>query len=242
MEDNSVIMLLRWHTGINTITNVDEKNGIATFRSPQEGVVIVPPRYYVENVKLLLDTPGEWFFDKKLKETSYIPTNGMNDPNQVKAVVPIINQLVVVRGKMGQPVRNLRFYGLTFEGAIAWNSAISYEFAHAYQFVGGQVRSCSGTGISVKKGLLSNPYSHNRFETIHNGAIFANNTLMTTISHNYLTKTRGRYGIDVGGWLNQEEAIDEGYIVEYNHLDDVQCDADDSGAIKTAGLIPVQKN
>ncbi len=59
---------------------------------------------------------------------------------------------------------------------------------------------------------------------------------MTTISHNYITKTRGRFGIYVGGWANQEEAIDGGYVVEYNHLDDVQRDADDSGAITTAGL------
>jgi len=269
MENNRVIMLLRWHTGINTITNVDEKNGIATFRSPQEGVVIVPPRYYVENVKALLDAPGEWFFDKKLKEISYIPANGINDPNQVKAGVPIINQLVEVRGKMGQPVRNLRFYGLTFEGATAGNCAISYEFAHACEFVGGEVRSCNGTGISVKKGCYQTRILNNHFETLDNGGIYVNGpakpgdgreiiretiisynklydcgginiyadyTLMTTISHNYITKTRGRYGIDVGGWANQEEAIDGGYLVEYNHLDDVQRDADDSGAIKTAGL------
>ncbi|MFA5816641.1 MAG: right-handed parallel beta-helix repeat-containing protein [Bacteroidales bacterium] len=293
MEGNRVIMLLRWHTGINTITKVDEKNGIATFRSLQEGVVIVPPRYYVENVKVLLDAPGEWFFDKKLKEISYIPANGMIDPNRAQVGVSIINQLVEVRGKMGQPVRNLRIYGLTFEGAMtgnsaisynydgvdgstgiaeastAGNSAISYEFAHACEFVGGEVRSCNGTGISIKKGCYQTRILNNHFETLDNGGIYvngpakpgdgreiiretiisynklydcgginiyANYTLMTTISHNYITKTRGRYGIDVGGWANQEEAIDGGYLVEYNHLDDVQRDADDSGAIKTAGL------
>lgn len=269
MEGNRVIMLLRWQTGVNSIVKVDEKNGIATFRSPQEGVDLVPPRYYIENVKALLDAPGEWFFDRKLKEISYIPGNGINDPNQVVTEVPLISKLVEIRGKIGQPVRNLRFYGLTFEGATAGNSAISYEFAHACEFVGGEVRSCNGTGISVKQGCYQTRILNSRFETIDNGGvyvngptkpgdgreiirettisynkfydcgginIFANYTLMTTISHNYITKTRGRYGIDVGGWANQEEAIDGGYIVEYNHLDDVQRDADDSGAIKTAGM------
>jgi regulation of enolase protein 1 (concanavalin A-like superfamily) len=262
-------MLLRWHTGINTITKVDEKQGIATFRTPQEGVVIVPPRYYVENIKALVDVPGEWFFDKKLKEISYIPANGINDPNEVKAKVTILNQLVEVRGKMGHPVRNLRFYGLTFEGTTAGRSAISFEFAHACEFVGGEVRSCNGTGISVKRGCYQTRILTNHFETLDNGGIYvtgpakpgdgreiiretiisynkfydcgginiyANYSLMTTISHNYITKTRGRYGIDIGGWANQEEAIDGGYLVEYNHLDDVQLDADDSGAIKTAGM------
>ena len=66
--------------------------------------------------------------------------------------------------------------------------------------------------------------------------IHASYTLMTTISHNYITGTRGRFAIDVGGWRNLEEAIDGGYLVEYNHLEDVQQDADDSGAVKTAGM------
>lgn len=269
MEDNRIIMLLRWHTGVNSIVKVDEKRRIATFRSPQEGVVIVPPRYYVENVKALLDFPGEWFFDKKRREISYIPLPGMVDPDKITAEVPVISQLVQVRGMVGQPVRNLRFYGLIFEGAAAGESAISYEFAHACEFVGGMVRSCNGTGISVKKGCYQTRFLDNYFETLDNGGIYVNGpvnpgdgreitretlishnrfsdcgginiyasyTLQTTISHNYITKTRGRYGIDVGGWSNQEEAIDGGYLVEYNHLDDVQLDADDSGAIKTAGM------
>lgn len=293
LAGNRVVMLLRWHTGINSFVKVDEKTGVATFKKPEEGVVIVPPRYYVENVKALLDTAGEWFFDRKAKEISYIPAKGITDPNQVETGVPAISQLVYVMGKEGQPVRNLRFYGLTFEGAIngqktnilntdgvngengildseiVGNNAISFEFAHACEFVGGEVRSCSGTGISVKKGCYQTRILHNKFETLDDGAIkvvgsanpesgreiiretnisynkiydcdginiIANNTLTTTISHNYLTKTRGRFGIDVGGWANQEEAIDGDYLVEYNHLDDVQQNADDSGAIKTAGL------
>jgi len=269
LEGNRVTMLLRWHTGVNSIVKIDEKSGVATFKSPQEGVVIVPPRYYIENIKSLLDAPGEWFFDKKTKEISYIPTSDIPDPNKVLAEVPRINNLVTVKGKLGQPVRNLRFYGLTFEGATPKSTAISYEFAHACEFVDGEIRSCAGTGLSILKGCYQTRILRNRFETIDNSAlmahgptnpgdgreitretqisynqffdcgginIYANYTLMTTISHNYITKTRGRYGIDIGGWSNLEEAIDGGYLVEYNHLDDVQMDADDSGAIKTAGV------
>ena len=293
LEGNRVVMLLRWHTGINAFTKINEKTGIATFKNPQEGVVIVPPRYYVENIKALLDSPGEWYFDKKLKEISYIPEKGLENPNLANIGVPMINQLVEVRGKPGRPVRNLRIYGLTFEGVVTgqnvkshnWdgidgstgvaeantpsNTAISIEFAHACELVDCEIRSCNGTGILIKTGCYQTQILKNRFRTLDEGGVFvsgtanpgsgreivkettisfnefydcggvsilASNTLMTTISHNYITKTRGRYGIDVGGWSNQEEAIDGGYRVEYNHLDDVQRDADDSGAIKTAGM------
>lgn len=269
LEGNRIIMLLRWHTGINTIIKVDEKNRVATFKTPQDGVVIVPPRYYIENVKSLLNAPGEWFFDKKTHELSYIPYNGIGKPDQIKAGIALLSQLIDVEGQLGKPVRNLRLYGLTFEGTASGKSAVTYKFAHACEFADNEVRSCSGIAVSVKEGCYQTRILNNIFETIDNGGIYANGparpgdgreitretlitynkfyncgginiyasyTLLTTISHNYITKTRGRYGIDVGGWANQEEAIDGGYLVEYNHLDDVQLGADDSGAIKTAGM------
>ena len=269
MKDNRVVMLLRWHTGFNSIISVNEKNGVATFKSPQDGVVIVPPRYYIENVKALLDAPGEWFFDKNKKEISYIPEDDMDDPNQVLIEVPAISNLVNIKGEQDKPVRNLLLYGLIFEGVAPGNSAIKIEYAHACELARSELRSCSGTGLYIHKGCYQTRIFENIFKTIDHGGVYAQGpdkpgdgrditretlitknrfydcgginiyaqyTLMTTISHNYITKTRGRYGIDVGGWANQEEAIDGGYLVEYNHLEDVQLDADDSGAIKTAGM------
>jgi hypothetical protein len=53
------------HTGYNSFQEIDEKKGIARFKQPQDGVVIVPPRYYVENIKALLDAPANGFSTKK---------------------------------------------------------------------------------------------------------------------------------------------------------------------------------
>ena len=268
MQNNRVIMLLRWHTGINSIGRIDQKAGIAWLKNPEEGVVIVPPRYYVEDVKALLDTAGEWFYDRQRKEVSYIPS-GSNDPSKMNVSIPQINQLLVIKGEPGKPVRNLRFYGLTFEGVQPGGTAISLQFAHACELMGGNLRSMGGEGVSVLDGCYQTRIMHNIFQTIDNMAIYvhgpeepgdsrailretiisynqirdcggvniqASFALNTTIAHNYITKTRGRYAISVGGWRNLEETLDGGYTVEYNHLDDVQKDADDSGAIKTAGI------
>ena len=68
MEGNRIIMLFAGIQVSIQLSVLMKKAGIATFRTPQEGVIIVPPRYYVENIKALLDAPGEWYFDKKLKE------------------------------------------------------------------------------------------------------------------------------------------------------------------------------
>lgn len=115
MEDNRVIMLLRWHGGKNSFIKIDEKKQIAYFKNPEDGVVIVPPRYYVENVKALLDAPGEWYFDKNNNELSYIPEKSITDPNQSSIYSSQLDKLISIRGEKGKPVRNLKFYGLTFE-------------------------------------------------------------------------------------------------------------------------------
>ena len=268
MENNRIFMLLRWHYGINSIAEVDEKKGITKLAKPQEGIVIVSPRYYVENVPALMDAPGEWYFDKKRGKLQYILPEGIQSPDDMIIEAPQLQQLVVVKGERGRPVRNLRLYNLNFEGALPGGTAVSYTFAHANEFVGNSLSAMGGTGISIGTGCYQTRILDNRIEGVDNRAIFvkgpedpqsgkdilretwishnyisdcggvnidASFSLFTTISHNFITKTRGRYAISVGGWHNLEEAIDGAYLVEYNHLADVQKDADDSGAIKTAG-------
>lgn len=151
LENSRVIMLLRWHTGINSIVKIDEKQHTAYLKEPQKGIVVVPPRYYVENVAALLDAPGEWFFDKT-GNLSFIPPAGMTDPNQANIVVPQIPSLIAVTGSREKPVRNLRFYGLTFEATTRGASALQLAYAHACEIVESQIRSVGGAGIHLSKG------------------------------------------------------------------------------------------
>jgi len=269
MENNRVIILLRWHTGINSFARIDEERQRAYLTKPQPGLIIVPPRYYVENVKALLDAPGEWFFDQESKELSLIVPKTISNPNDANIIAPTLDQLVSIQGTREKPVRNLRFYGLQFEGTVSKGRAIHYEYAHNCELVDSEVRCMGGAGVVLAKGCYQNRILSNKLESIERSAItisgdadptnwmdiirqntvahnsidncggtniIASNALHTTIAHNLITNTRGRYAISVGGWSNLEEAIDGGYRVEYNHLDHVQKDADDSGAIKTAGL------
>ncbi len=273
MEDNRITMLLRWYTGINSIAKVDEKKLEAYLVKPEDnsnGLLAVPPRYYVENVKELIDSKGEWFYDKHEKKLYYLPMEGVSDPNDAHISASQFNQLIQIAGEEKKPVRNLRFYGLSFEGTTEGASTVGITYAHACELAYSKIRSCEGMGLRIDKGCYQTRIFRNAFENITDGAILLHGAtnptsaeqitretditynsfdkcggngciaaffaLYTNISHNYITRTTGRYPITCGGWANLEEAIDGGYTINYNHLDNVQEYSDDSGAIKVAGM------
>ena len=193
-ENNRITMLLRWHTGVNSIAKIDEAKGIATFKKPQNGVDIVPPRYYVENVKALMDVPGEWYFDSDNSQLYFIPPNEINNPNNASIVSPSLNQLVNISGDSDNPVRNLRIYGLAFEATKPGAQAIALQYAHANEIVDCDLKSLAGSGILVDRGCYQTRILSNNFKTIDFGAIAVNGSARpddwadiireTTISYN----------------------------------------------------------
>ncbi len=292
MQDNRIAILLRWRTAYNSIEKVDEKKQIAYLKTPEDGpkgfngLIVVPPRYYVENVYALLDAPGEWFFDKNEKEIRYIPMEGHSNPNNIMLSVPNLTQLVQVKGDENKPVRNLRFYGLIFEGAkenfrdyphyydpTPGCVAVSYEFAYDCEFAESELRACGGVGMHIGLGCYNMRVFDNKFVELDQGAIGVrsirdlkigkliqvnrettishnifsdcghgggitlgvSNTLNTTISHNYFTKSGRPYTLNIGGG-GLEGNISGDYIIEYNHFEDVQHDADDAGVIVVNGM------
>jgi len=269
MDNNRVTLLLRWHKGVNSFKRIDEYKNIAYLREEQPGILIVPPRYFVENVSTLLDAPGEWFYNAASRQLKWIPGQGISSPEEIAAVVPRLYNLVHVRGSREKPVRNLRFYGLEFESTLPGGQALVFEYAHACELVDCDVHALAGMGVYLGKGNYQARILDNRFTQVEQGVVHvdgeahpenwmdiirqtrisgnriddcggvnieAHNTLYTTISRNEISNNSGRFAISVGGWRNLEEAIDGGYRVEYNHLHDVQKEADDSGVIKTAGM------
>jgi len=292
MDDNRIVVLLRWRTAYNSIEKVDEKNLIAYLKEPEDGpgknngLLVVPPRYYIENIKELLDAPGEWFFDKKNHEINYIPEKEITDPNQANISVPQINHLVQISGSEEFPVRNLRFYGLAFEGAkenfryfphhyepTPGCTAITYDFATDCEFANSELRACGGVGMSVGAGCYGMRIFKSTFDGLEQGALSVSGTgdlkngklsqitretlvdhnifsscglgggitlgiggtIHTTVSHNYFTKSGRPYTMDIGsGGL--EGTVTGDVVVEYNHFEDVQQDADDAGVIVVTGM------
>jgi regulation of enolase protein 1 (concanavalin A-like superfamily) len=200
-ENNKITMLLRWHTGVNSLVKIDEAKGIATFKKPQNGVDIIPPRYYVENVKALMDAPGEWYFDVDNSQLSFIPPTDIKNPNDAFVVSPGLDQLVNIFGAPDTPVRNLRIYGLSFQSTKPGAQAIALQYAHANEIVDCNFKSLAGGGILVDKGCYQTHILSSQFKAIDFGAISVNGIRhpedwtdiirQTTISYNQVDDCGG---------------------------------------------------
>ncbi|VAX19057.1 hypothetical protein MNBD_IGNAVI01-2441 [hydrothermal vent metagenome] len=201
MEQNKIIMYLRWHVGINKIKKVDEAKGIGVLEKPQEGIVVISPRYYVENVKALLDTAGEWYFNRKTNDLFYIPSDDISDLNSAKIVSPVISDLIVINGEPGHPVRNIRFYGLTLEALNGEGNAFAVRYADYCELVDSEIRAVAGKGIFLGLGSFETRIMNNKIVQADRGAVeisgdpypdkFADIIRQNTVSYNYMNDCGG---------------------------------------------------
>ena len=81
----------------------------------QQGIQVEVPSY-VENALELLDEPDEWYLDRTAGVVYYMPRHD-EDMRKVRVIAPVVEKLVVLGGTLDQPVRNIRFEGITFADA-----------------------------------------------------------------------------------------------------------------------------
>ncbi|MCX7282354.1 MAG: right-handed parallel beta-helix repeat-containing protein, partial [Alphaproteobacteria bacterium] len=68
--------------------------------------------YAFENAAELLDTPGEWFWDRRIGTLTYLLRPG----EKVTSVeIPMVQTLVRLQGNKANPVHHISFRGITFE-------------------------------------------------------------------------------------------------------------------------------
>jgi hypothetical protein len=74
-------------------------------------------RYYIDNIRSALDSPGEWFLDRS-GYVYYIPMEG-ETPEKTSFFAPVLKDFIVIRGDSltGKKVNNIRFENLVFEFA-----------------------------------------------------------------------------------------------------------------------------
>lgn len=70
--------------------------------------------FYLVNAIEFLDSPGEWYLDKKVRKLYYWPRDGEN-MNTATVIVPVLETLVKMKGTAERLVSNIIFKNIAFE-------------------------------------------------------------------------------------------------------------------------------
>ncbi len=98
---------------ILTLEALDERTGVVTVGGAEcRSNLRKGDRYFVENARVLLDAPGEWYLDPDTGLLSIIPPEGFADTSEV--VAPALERIIEVIATEDAPVSHLRFEGLAF--------------------------------------------------------------------------------------------------------------------------------
>lgn len=69
--------------------------------------------FFIDNIFEELDVPGEWFLDISTNQLYYYPEAGI-DLSKAKIEVPVLKDLIQLKGTNEQPVRNIQFRAFIF--------------------------------------------------------------------------------------------------------------------------------
>jgi len=147
LDDAEVVVMAYWQEWRASITNIDESQQLIYFDQKSATRIKPGDLYYIEHAFELLDTPGEWYLQKRTGKLYYLPRPHENLSN-VEVIAPVIPHLIHFKGtpETGQFVDNILFNDLTFAHAEWYKRGA----AQAAFFVPGAVylegtRSCKFT-------------------------------------------------------------------------------------------------
>ena len=162
-----VIALLAWADIRMQIRSVDEVNHVATLSGdPRPSNREDNAQYWVENAAEFLDSPGEWHLDTKTGVASYWTEPG-EDLSKAEVIAPVLEELVVIRGEAGKPVRNVEFRGIQFshtdwtlgqngyadtQAAVATRGELRAEYAEDIRIADCTFSHLAGYAIELGRG------------------------------------------------------------------------------------------
>ena len=118
LEDVNIFLYHSWTCSLHWIESLDRSNRTVRFTNPcawPVGYWDPEERYHLENFLEALDSPGEWYLDRRTGILYFWPPDGQ-DPNHIEIVAPRLRHLLLIQGKAGEDgvVQNLHFRGLSF--------------------------------------------------------------------------------------------------------------------------------
>ncbi|WP_140485502.1 L-rhamnose mutarotase [Flavobacterium sp. GSA192] len=129
-EPGMEMFIVQWWAIANLrIKNIEVKKDSArlSFEKPESRVQSEHPwpapwisknngnsAFYLNNGMSMLNEAGEWYLDRENRKIYYIPRAGENMAS-VKVTVPVLENLVEIKGTIDSPVHDLKFKGISFQ-------------------------------------------------------------------------------------------------------------------------------
>lgn len=236
------------YVGIETIDSAT--NSIKT-ASPVKYKLQSGRRFYLRNLRALLNMPGEWYYDRQAKEIILIPPE-RSEPNSNTntAIVSVLPNLLIA-----DHMANVSFKGLKFKHSD--DTAIIVKNASSVLFDGVEISQTGSKGLEIKGGRHVTLVNSKIHDTGTQGVVVSGgdkNLLQTsenTIRNNQIGRVgqillMNRPGIEINGvgTIVSNNLLEYGpsnaiilsgndHLIEKNEIHDFCLQAADCGAIYT---------
>ncbi len=163
--------------------------------------------FCVENTRIALDSPGEWFADTA-GELLYIPREGETPENTV-AYAPIADQLLLVNGSGGQKVSNITISNIAFRVSGYRLPEEGLE----------PVQAAAGTSTAIELNFSDNILLSD-LEISHTGkgAIWFKRACSNSVITECLLKDVGSKGMKIGETAPEDPATYTNHITADNNI------------------------
>ena len=253
-EEGEVFVFPRfnWWNNIVGIKSVDETSRTVTLANDCSYPIRPNDRYFVQNLFEELDSPGEWYLDKRDSTLYFWPPSTLEGKT---VVAPAIRTLV----QLDPGTAHVTFRGITFEccagtGITLTGTTDCLVAASTIRNIG----DYDGSGISVNGGLRNGVVGNDIYQIGRSGIqINGGDRITLTPGENYADNNCihhiGIYykqgaGVELDGCGNRasHNLIHDGprfgiifsgnnLIIEYNHIHNVSLETEDTGAVYTGG-------
>jgi len=244
-----------WGGGIRSVESIDEKRQTIVLGQDATNEILPGNRFYFQNLLEELDSPGEWYYDRKTSMLYFWPPT----PADLESVyIPVVKTTVEIRAKklakrnFGNP-SFITFEGFTLRdcdgGAIILRGAkdvkvsqntIYHAGGHGIEISGGfnneasnnSIYSIGGTGIVLIGGDMDTLVAANHRAInnhIHDTGVFEKSGASGILCWGVGNTVSNNYIHSmprVGVWLDGND-----HLIEYNHIHHVNQETQDSGII-----------
>ena len=243
-----------WWNNVLPVKTLNQKSRAITLGADASYAIRPGDRYFVQNLLAELDSPGEWYLDRKTSVLYFWPPG---QPDDTSVSVPLLETVIEISGAQHVQIRGFRIEASDGPAVMVRNSTECLIAGNSITNVGGRAeRTLYAVVVAggTRNGVVGNDISQ-----VGGGGILLSGgerRTLTSAGHyaenNHIYQTGVYYkqgtGIVVDGVGNRASrnllhdmprmAIALGgnnHVIEFNHIHHVNLETEDSGAIYAGG-------